>query len=82
MRLKRDRYSLHRLLTTLNDWCLENLFQGVLQRSFHRSLFLRIFSIAVEAEEGRTKASISFRSSSSLRKDILVKNKGIKASND
>jgi hypothetical protein len=30
------------------------------------------FSIAVEAEEGRTKAKVSFGSSSSLREDCLI----------
>jgi hypothetical protein len=42
----------------------------------------KFFSTAVEAEEGRTIATVSFGSSSSLREDIWDQNKVIKASND
>jgi hypothetical protein len=67
MCLKRNIYSLHRILVTLNNWCLEKLFQvsvSTVVSSCER------FSTTIEAEEGRTEAAVSFGSSSSLREDI------------
>jgi hypothetical protein len=75
---------LRRLLATLNEWRIQNLFQGVFRWNFHHSLFLQVlFHNCRSRGRKNFKAVVPFGSSSSLREDIWVKkNKGIEASND